>query len=166
MIQIIVSCLRNTFSYIFFASFSYLTHCVRNKGMSFQARRGFSTKKTSVRNADLVLAKTGNVLQSITEAWNRYFFFLSYRIVDAVFNQTAIKIIRHVHSNQNWRKLRHHSVGLKSVYWRDCDCECVWTLVFDWTGRPKLLQDFPLSEHKIWAIRLSLTIRWFQNELK
>lgn len=116
MIQIIVSCLRNTFSYIFFASFSYLTHCVRNKGMSFQARRGFSTKKTSVRNADLVLAKTGNVLQSITEAWNRYFFFLSYRIVDAVFNQTAIKIIRHVHSNQNWRKLQHHSVGLKSVY--------------------------------------------------
>lgn len=116
MIQIIVSCLRNTFSYIFFASFSYLTHCVRNKGMSFQARRGFSAKKTSVRNADLVLAKTGNVLQSITEAWNRYFFFLSYRIVDAVFNQTAIKIIRHVHSNQNWRKLWHHSVGLKSVY--------------------------------------------------
>lgn len=174
MIQIIVSCLRNTFSYIFFASFSYLTHCVRNKGMSFQARRGFARlqcmlylcKENFSQKRWFGAGKDWKCSSKHYWSLESLFFFLCYRIVDAVFNQTAIKIIRHVHSNQNWRKLRHHSVGLKSVYWRDCDCECVWTLVFDWTGRPKLLQDFPLSEHKIWAIRLSLTIRWFQNELK
>lgn len=124
MIQIIVSCLRNTFSYIFFASFSYLTHCVRNKGMSFQARRGFARlqcmlylcKENFSQKRWFGAGKDWKCSSKHYWSLESLFFFLSYRIVDAVFNQTAIKIIRHVHSNQNWRKLQHHSVGLKSVY--------------------------------------------------